>query len=145
MLYKLIQNKNNKSVCFGKWYGWAVVYQTMDTDKVADLIQRNCSMKKSDVKAVLEELVEVIKDAIQDSKAVKLNGLGTFKIGISTVGAEKPEEFDDTNIKGFKVLFQPETRSDKDHGSYKPMLQGTRARQISQYTLPEPEEEPENP
>ena len=145
MLYKLIQNKNNKSVCFGKWYGWAVVYQTMDTDKVADLIQRNCSMKKSDVKAVLQELVEVIKDAIQDSKAVKLDGLGTFKIGISTMGAEKPEEFDSENIRGFKVLFTPETV--KQNGGYvKPLLVGTRARQISQYALPEPEpEEPENP
>ena len=139
MLYKLIQSKNDKSVTFGKWYGRAVVYQTMDLNAVADLIQRNCSMKRSDVWAVLTELVEVIKDGIQDSKAVKLDGLGTFKIGISTKGAEKPEEFDASNIKGFKVLFNAETVKQND--SYvKPMLIGCKAKQIGQYVLPEPED-----
>jgi nucleoid DNA-binding protein len=38
--------------------------------------------------AVLEELVEVMKDQMQDSKRVKLDGFGSFKIGIESKGAQ---------------------------------------------------------
>ena len=91
--YKIYKNNNKKNAGFGKFYARAMHNGTTNLDDIAAIIERNCSMKKSDVKAVLTELVEVMTAQIQDSKRVKLDGLGTFKIGISTKGAESAAAF----------------------------------------------------
>ena len=41
-------------------------------------LQRNCTVKKADILAVLDELVETMRDQLQDSKRVKLDGFGSF-------------------------------------------------------------------
>ncbi len=65
-------------------------------------------MKKSDVKAVLDELVEVMTDKLQESYSVKLDGLGIFKIGIRSTGADSVGEFSvNSNIVGARVNFMP--------------------------------------
>jgi len=92
----------------GKWYARAISVGTLETADLAEIIQRNCSMKKSDVLAVLTELVEVMTDKLQESYAVKLNDFGTFKIGITSKGADDPTNFTVTNnIVGTHVNFQP--------------------------------------
>lgn len=92
----------------GKWYARAVKLGTYDTADLAEIIQRNCSMKHSDVQAVLTELVEVMTDKLQASYAVKINGLGTFKVGMSCRGANNPAEFSATkNVRGTHILFTP--------------------------------------
>ena len=67
---------------YGKWYPRAVMTNTVDTDALATIMQRNCTVKKSDILAVISELIETMQDQLQDSKRVKLNGFGTFKIGM---------------------------------------------------------------
>lgn len=91
------------------WYGRAIHPNTVDLDHLADRIQRSCSLTKGDVLACLTELVVVMNDELQSSNAVKLNGFGTFKIGLKTVGADIEKEFNaNDNIKGFRVNFLPE-------------------------------------
>ncbi|MBQ0074277.1 MAG: HU family DNA-binding protein [Prevotella sp.] len=97
------------------WYGRAVHPSTVNLDKLADRIQRQCSMTKGDVLAVLTELVTVMKDELQNSNKVKLDGLGTFAIGIKTVGASTEEEFNvQEYVKAFRVNFCAEGH--KQHG-----------------------------
>ena len=92
----------------GKWYAKAITVGTVTTDDLAEIIQKNCSMKKSDVQAVLTELVEVMTDKLQESYAVKINGLGIFKIGIRCKGAVERDEFSvANNIVGKHVNFLP--------------------------------------
>lgn len=141
MLYKLLQNKNYKSSAFEKWYAKPVWMHTVTTEEVCDLIQRNCTVKRSDVRAVIEELVEVIHDGVCRGDRVVLDGLGTFKCGINSKGAEKPEEFDGTYIKDFHVLFYPTTTVEKNGNRVRSLLKGCTAKQIPQYSLPEPEDE----
>lgn len=62
-----------------RWYARAVINQTVGTDQIAELIQARCSLTKSDVKGCVEALIDVIREQVQDSKAVKLDGLGIFK------------------------------------------------------------------
>ena len=40
---------------------------------------------------------------------VKLEGIGIFKVGFSSIGAEKPEDCGAQNITSRRVLFSPET------------------------------------
>ena len=109
-LHKIVRkfNDGREDPANNRWYARAFQIGTVTTNDLAEIIQRNCSMKKSDVQAVLTELVEVMQDKLQESYAVKLDGIGTFKIGISCVGADTVEEFSVAgNIKGSHINFTP--------------------------------------
>ena len=104
LLYKIV--RDNRKNSGNLYYGRAVQIQSIGTDGLADIIQRNCTLKKSDVIAVINELVEVMTDQLQNSVSVKLDGFGTFKIGLKTVGADKPENFSiSRNVSGLRVNF----------------------------------------
>jgi predicted histone-like DNA-binding protein len=114
-LYKLVKNTNEKMTeAFGKWYARPVYTGTLDLNGIAELIQRNSTAKKSDALAVLTEMVEVISDALKSSQRVKIDGFGTFKVGMASKGVSSVKDFTITeNLKGVHVLFQPEEDVDK--------------------------------
>ena len=87
------QNNRKDSKTKGKWYARAIHTQMTETDVLAERIQRNCTVKRSDVLAVLSELVEVMQDELQASHVVKLNGFGLFKIGMRTKPADTAAKF----------------------------------------------------
>ena len=79
VFYKLIQNQNEEMAkAYQKWYAYPVVTETVDLDYIAERIQRNSTAKKSDAKAVLTEMVEVMTDCLQNSQRVKSEGLVAF-------------------------------------------------------------------
>ena len=126
-LYKLVQNNNEEMPkCYQKWYAKPVYTDTISLMDIAELIQRNSTAKKSDAYAVLVEMVEVISDALKASKRVHVDGFGTFKIGISSRGADSVEDFTvNENIKSCRVLFQPEVTTDPaTHKRLKKRTQG---------------------
>lgn len=109
VMYKLYQDKRVTSSTKGKWYARAIHPQVIETDALAERIQRNCTVKRSDVLAVLAELVEVMQDELQQSRVVKLNGFGSFKIGLRTKPADKAADFNVTsNVVNYRVNFLPE-------------------------------------
>jgi predicted histone-like DNA-binding protein len=113
VFYRLSQVTSPKAKGYGKWYPRAVITQTVDTEMLAAIMQRNCTLKKADIVAVISELIETMADQLQDSKRVKLNGFGSFKIGIRGEGADSAADFSiSKNIKGLHVLFQPEVKTD---------------------------------
>ena len=114
IFYKLIQNKNEEMPkAFNKWYARPVVTETVDLDYIAERIQRNSTAKKSDAKAVLTDMVEVITDALQSSQRVKIDGFGAFKVGISSRGADSEEDYSTAeHVRGMRIIFQPETQTD---------------------------------
>lgn len=106
--YKLMQCANTKSAYNGYYYAKAVITDETKLATIAERIQRNCSVKKSDVVAVLTELTEVIKDELQTGHKVTIDGLGSFKIGIKGTYAKTALAFNaGTNITGYKVNFRP--------------------------------------
>ena len=125
VFYRLSQVTSPKQKGYGKWYPRAVMTNTVDTNALATIMQRNCTVKKSDILAVITELIETMQDQLQDSKRVKLNGFGTFKIGLSSTGADKASDFSASkNIKGLHVLFQPEVKYDSEGLRQKTFITG---------------------
>ena len=59
--YRLYQSQREGATKV-KWYARAVALNTIGTDALADRIQSNYTVKKSDCKAVLQELSEVIRE-----------------------------------------------------------------------------------
>ena len=125
VFYRLSQVTSPKAKGYGKWYPRAVITETIDTDKLAEIMQRNCTVKKADILAVISELIETMADQLQNSKRVKLNGFGAFKIGITGEGADKAADFSvSKNIKGLHVLFQPEVKTDGNGQRQKTFITG---------------------
>lgn len=116
--YKLYQDNRSESTTRGKWYARAVYNSKPKTLKQLALkIQENVSVKKSDVKAVLDELVGVLKEWLQDSNRVKIEGLGSFKIGLKTKPADSAKEFSVAkHVVGARVNFLPEVEVDLTSG-----------------------------
>lgn len=115
ILYKLYQDNRKNSSYPGKWYARAVHQNTVGLSEIAARIQRNCSMKKSDVIAVLTELIEVMRDELQASNAVKLDGIGIFRAGIKTIPADTAADFSPLkNVVGYRINFMPTVHAQAD-------------------------------
>jgi len=131
VFYRLHQDKSKNTVRSGKWYARAVPMGMVDTRQLAEIMQRNCTVKKSDILAVLDELVETMRDQMQNSKRVKLDGFGSFKIGVRCTGAATVDDFSvSENIKGMHVVFTPERSSDSAGNRIKQFLQGAKAEEL---------------
>ena len=120
------QNKNSSSQAFGKYFVQAVYdNHFVGTEELADFIQRQASVKKSDIKAVLQELGEALKHFFEMGQKIKLNGIGIFKVGFSSIGVTKLEDCGAQTITTRRILFQPETsrvvvgQEKKEDGSVK--------------------------
>ena len=67
VFYRLSQVTSPKAKGYGKWYPRAVITQTVETEELAAIMQRNCTLKKADILAVISELIETMQDELQDS------------------------------------------------------------------------------
>ena len=104
------QNKNSFSAAYGKYFATAVYdNHFIGTEELSDFIQRQASVKKSDIKAVLQELGEAFKHFFELGQKIKLDGIGIFKVGFSSIGVMKLEDCGAQTITTRRVLFQPET------------------------------------
>ena len=92
-------------------------------------MQRNCTVKKSDILAVLSELVETMTDQLQNSVRVKINGLGSFKIGLISKPSDTVAEFSSKNVTGMRVNFQPESSTDANGTRTKKLINGATAQE----------------
>lgn len=133
--YKIYQN-NRKGAFNGKWYARAVHEGTVTTDELADIMQNNSTVKRSDILAVISELVEVMRMQLQNSMRVKLDRFGTFKLGISTSPADTAKEFTSTgNVKGMHVLFQPELKIDAKGNRSQSFIAGAKVQEATIYDV----------
>ena len=92
----------------GKWFPRPVNLGTIETDQLARLVQRNCSVKRSDVVAVLIELSEVIQQLLRDSHRVRLDGIGSLMVGLSSDPCDSPKDFSREKLRNIHICFKPE-------------------------------------
>ena len=131
VLFRLHQDQSVGTKRSGKWYARAVPMSMIDTRKLAEIMQRNCTVKKADILAVLDELVETMRDQLQDSKRVKLDGFGSFKIGLKSKGARTAKSFTVADhIEGMRVVFTPELTHDSAGNRVKQFLQGVKCEEL---------------
>ena len=109
--YIKTQNKNSHTASsYGKYYATAVYdNHFIGTEELADFIQSQASVKKSDIKAVLDELGAAMKHYFELGQKVKLDGIGILKVGFSSIGVARIEDCTSATITTRRVLFQPET------------------------------------
>jgi len=125
LFYRLHQSTNEDPSMNGKWYARAVPTGCVETKELAEIMQRNCTVKKADIVAVIAELVDTMREQLQQSHRVKLEGLGSFKLGLTSTGAATAADFDiRKNVKGVHVVFTPEVTHDSAGRRTKVLLEG---------------------
>ena len=108
--YVKTQNNNSYSAAYKKYFAKAVYdSKFIETEQLAEFIQTQASVKKSDIKAVLDELGAAIKHFFELGQKIRLDGIGIFKGGFSSIGVAKKEDCGAQTISTRRVLFQPET------------------------------------
>ena len=109
--FRKIQNSNDESTAYGKWFATAVYDQHfIETEQLAEFIQTQATVKKSDIKAVLDELGAAMKHFFELGQKVKLDGIGIFKVGFYSTGTTEKEDCGAQTITTRRVLFQPESK-----------------------------------
>ena len=112
MSQKYIKSKNNNShnaKTYGKYYAKPVYDEKfVETDEIADFIQTQATLKRSDIKAALDELGAAMKHFLGMGQKIRLAGIGIFKVGFSSIGVSKAEDCTASTITSRRVLFQPE-------------------------------------
>lgn len=56
VVYRLTQDNRKQSKTKGKWYARSLHTGVIDIDGLASIMQANCTLKKSDILAVIAEL-----------------------------------------------------------------------------------------
>ena len=106
------RNTNELSKTFGKYYVRPVYDKAfITTAELADFIQTQCTVKRSDIKATLDELGAAFKHYFELGQKIKLDNIGIFKVGISSAAADTEEGCTASLVKRCRVNFQPETTS----------------------------------
>ena len=128
-LYSLYQNKNEHMTgSYQKWYARPVVTGIKSLTDVAKEIQENTTAKEADAYAVLKEMKNVLIKWLQEGYRIKIDGLGSFKLGMRSKGVATVSEFTvNENIKSTRVIFIPEVEVDSATGKrFKPLIRSVR-------------------
>ena len=106
--YRKVQEQRQGLTTSGKWYGRAVFVDTVGTKDLASEISHATTVTYSDVVAVLAEMAVVLKNHLQNSQKVVLDGIGSFKVGLVTMPADTSADFNSSKISGYRILYAPE-------------------------------------
>jgi len=90
----------------------------VSTDQIAQALADRSTVTRTDVKAVLTEMANVMAQYMAQGKSVKLEGLGSFRLGLNTKGVKNEEDFNfQEQLQRVKVNFTPETFRSNSNGA----------------------------
>lgn len=70
--------------------------QVVDTERIAEIVERRTSFTKGDVKGLLAELAEIVEETIAEGNTVKIDGLGVLRPVLGLVAKEQRGEWTDS-------------------------------------------------
>ena len=103
--YVVKKNNNEASPCYGKYYTYPVVDETMDHEALAEhMEEHNSGFSGAMCLGIMTAMVKCIKEQLLAGKNVKIDNLAIFSCGIrNRQGAASEEEFTVANIAGVKL------------------------------------------
>src|SRR5258708_34964703 len=81
-----------------KYYAVVKSNGRSDTNTVAKNINRMSTVSSVDTAAVLEAFLTVVPEELANGNIVELGDFGTFRVSVSSEGAEKAEDFTTRSI-----------------------------------------------
>ena len=79
-----------------------------------------------------------MQDELQAGHRVKIDGFGSFKIGIASTPADSAAKWTVAqNVRGLRLNFQPEVHVSADKKRIKTFLTGTKLQELTDYKEPD--------
>ena len=143
--YRMYQDNRKNSKHKGFWYARAVSSDVVGIKELALRISNRCTVTEPDILAVISALVTEMNYALTQGSKVKVDGLGTFRVGIHSQGVQKAEDFNaQRDIYGAHVLFSPTVTIDAMKRRVKTLISGLRIQEAVQYDAPKAAEKAKN-
>ena len=134
MNYTLKKQKSPILPSAGMYVARACHDEVIDTEQIAAKIQENCTLKVSDIYAVLTELVPTMKEELQAGKTVYLDGFGFFHLTVESDVVDRPQDFSiASNIRRVLCRFVPSGRRNQDHTITRDLCAGVRLDWLPEY------------
>lgn len=106
--YKLIQRTNLRDKTKpGKYYAIPTNMTKITMYDIGREIGKRNILKMPAVVGVLEALAEIIPELLNQGHVVELGKVGNLRIGFSSEGVDKPENFRKSHIKKVNVQYRP--------------------------------------
>lgn len=102
----LRKNPQDKDAA-AKYYPTVVLSQEMTQKQIVEQIADRCTLTGSDIKAVLDALMTVIKRGLANGSPIRLGDLGSFRPSISGKGIEDASKFGAGTVKKARVIYVP--------------------------------------
>lgn len=98
--YKKYQNMNatNES-CYQKWYVRAVNEPVEFDEFIQHMAKHHCVFSEATIRGVIIEMETCLRELLLDGKAVRIDDLGIFRIGVHCNGAATAKELTGNSIK----------------------------------------------
>ena len=115
---KKYKNNNSKNSAYGKTYGRLVHMDTIDTSELCRHISKHGSIFTPDVvKGTIERFIMCFEELLLEGNKIKLDGLGTFYLTVSTEGIDDGSQFTANNVKAVRVRFLPDQGKESEYAS----------------------------
>ena len=104
MRFKLYQDQRKDSAYKGKWYARAL-HETMTFEEfINHMATHHCAFSEATIRGVLIEMETCLRELLLEGKAVRLDELGIFRIGMRTSPADSAKEFNVAqNVPGVRL------------------------------------------
>lgn len=101
--YKKYKNTQMGSIAYNQWYGRAVTEVLEFDEFIKHMANHHCVFGESTIRGVLIEMQVCLRELLLEGKAVRLDDLGIFRLGLQTVGANTAKEFTADNIRAVRL------------------------------------------
>lgn len=79
--------------------------QSVNIKQMADYIKDSSSLSRGDVRSVLQNFVEKLKEQLIEGKHVNIEGLGVFRLSFRSKGEELDKNISAKSISGVRICF----------------------------------------
>lgn len=90
-----------------RYYATSKSSGRLNARQLAELISRETMLGSVETLAVLEALMNAVPRLLAQGQIVDLGEFGSFWVSLRSNGAESPEAFNASMIKGAKINFRP--------------------------------------
>ena len=113
----LRKNPQDKEAA-GKYYAQVVLAPEMTQRQIIEQIADRCTLTGSDIKAVLDALMTVIKRNLANGSPIRLGDLGSFRPSVSGLGSATADKCTANTVKKARVIYVPSTEIKEAVASY---------------------------
>lgn len=93
-----------------RYHARTVVDRTLANKDIATEISKRCTIRKAEAMAVMDEMSEIFLQKLAEGHAIKLEGIGTFRISAKSPAVRSKNEVRAESIKFGGVVFRPERK-----------------------------------